>query len=108
MARAPRAKVPKTSGQGTSRLAYQKGYALGNRGKASAGVKAAPSVDNTGFDSRGGYAKAPKSGLAKLNSPKGIDISFGDTIRPSDLVGPPDKSMKAPDPRKPFNLKGIK
>jgi hypothetical protein len=54
MARAPRARVPKTAGQGVSRLGYQKGYALGNRGgfAGSTEVNAASPTSKPG--------KAPK------------------------------------------------
>jgi hypothetical protein len=48
MARKPRASVPKTSGQGISRLAYQKGRALGNKGEqAAARSGKAPSLGET-------------------------------------------------------------
>jgi hypothetical protein len=49
MARAPRAKVSKTSGQGISRLAYQQAYAMkgGLTQKFSKGGQKAPSTGNT-------------------------------------------------------------
>jgi hypothetical protein len=49
MARAPRAKVPKTSGQGISRLAYQQAYAMkgGLTERFSAGKQKSPSTGNT-------------------------------------------------------------
>jgi hypothetical protein len=49
MARAPRAKVSSSSGQGISRLAYQKGYKLrgGLTQKFSKGGQKAPSTGNT-------------------------------------------------------------
>jgi hypothetical protein len=48
MARAPRAEIPKTSGQGISRLVYQKQYALGSKGKQRVKVASkAPSTGNT-------------------------------------------------------------
>ena len=48
MARAPRAKVSKTAGQGISRLAYQQGRALGNKGVQVARAKGkSPSIGNT-------------------------------------------------------------
>jgi hypothetical protein len=111
MARAPRAKVSKTSGQGVSRLSYQKGYALGNRGTSSAGVKDAPSVDNARSDSRSGYSK----GRSKLDSAGGINISYGDTIDPTNLVDveglakrKPPKDSGLLKPGKPFKIKGGK
>lgn len=59
MARAPRAKVSKTSGQGISRLAYQKGYALGNKGKQGRAAKGkSPSLGETRS-----YAKEGKGGF---------------------------------------------
>jgi hypothetical protein len=93
MARAPRAKVPKTSGQGVSRLSYQKGYALGNKGG-----KTAPSV--------GGAAPAPSraaGGKSKLDTAGGINVSYGDTIDPSDLVDV--ESYAKGKPAKGVNLK---
>jgi hypothetical protein len=55
MARSPRASVPKTSGQGVSRLSYQKGYAL-------KGVGATPKVSltmgSTGDNNDRDYAKS--------------------------------------------------
>jgi len=59
MARAPRAHVPKTSGQGIERLAYQKGYALGNKGKQGRARKGkSPSTGETRS-----YAKEGKGGF---------------------------------------------
>lgn len=73
MARAPRAKVSSSSGQGISRLAYQKGYKLrgGLTEKFSAGSQATPRE----------YAK--KGG--KPEQSKGINVSYGDTYFPTDL-----------------------
>jgi hypothetical protein len=112
MARAPRAKVSKTSGQGVSRLSYQKGYALGNRGTSSGGVKDAPSVDNARTDpQRSGYAK----GQSKLDSAGGINISYGDTIDPTNLVDVESLAKRKPPkdsgllkPGKPFKIKARK
>lgn len=67
--------MPKTSGQGVSRLSYQKGRALGNKG---AGVKDAP-PDNVA-------ATRSRSKAGKLDSAGGININYGDTINPTDLV----------------------
>lgn len=93
MARAPRARVSQTSGQGVSRLSYQKGRQLGNYGSAT------PPGVNTKFESskdkRRTYVKGQKY-------PSGINVSYGDTLNPSDLEGvnrtfldkPPKRSKK--------------
>ena len=76
MARAPRARVSQTSGQGVSRLSYQKGRQLGNYGSAEA-----PFVKTkfeSGSDQKRVYTKGEKY-------PGGINVSYGDTIKPSDL-----------------------
>jgi hypothetical protein len=80
MAKAPSAKVSKTSGQGVSRLSYQTGYRLGNRGTASpgGGVKDAPS------SARSDYGKS-SGGKAKFEKTGDLNISYGDTIFPTDL-----------------------
>lgn len=72
MARTPRASVPKTSGQGVSRRAYQQGYALRNQGpkvKTEAGIEvaAAPDKASTGRQ----YAKAEPDSVAA--TPSGQD-----------------------------------
>jgi hypothetical protein len=81
MTKAPSAKVSKTSGQGVSRLSYQAGYRLGNRGTASPGGKDSPAVKSDRVDSKssrsGGKSKFEKSG--------DLNISYGDTIFPTDL-----------------------
>lgn len=75
MARAPRAKVSATSGQGVSRLSYQRGYSLGKSGDA-------PSV-GTKFSAEGGrdYAKGKAGGKYASD----FNVSYGDTYLPSDL-----------------------
>jgi hypothetical protein len=81
MAKAPSAKVPKTSGQGVSRLSYQKGYALGNRGGAAPAGGKSPSVSTSTTElksSRGG-------GKAGIDKAGGINVSYGDTLFPTDL-----------------------
>lgn len=82
MARAPRAKVPKTSGAGVSRLSYQKGYAKGNRGSADTG--AVPSVPGSKASAAD---DSPKGGRTKPrgNEAGGINISYGDTLPIGDL-----------------------
>jgi len=76
MAKAPRAKVPATSGQGVSRLSYQQGYALrsGN----------APKVKNEpkGESLKREYGKGKSKPKAKG---PGFNVSYGDTLRIGDL-----------------------
>lgn len=74
MARAPRAKVPKTSGQGISRLAYQKGRALGGEIKIGAGSSGGGS-DPRRYDKKAQSIETPP-----------INISYGDTYEPTDLA----------------------
>lgn len=73
MARAPRAKVSMSSGQGISRLAYQKAYAMkgGLTSKFTGAKSSTPPRD---------YAKK-----GKADKPAGINISYGDTYFPTDL-----------------------
>jgi hypothetical protein len=82
MARTPRAKVPKSSGQGVSRLSYQKGYALGNRGSGSPGKASdTPSVKGERVETR----SSASSRKGKIDEAGGMNISYGDTIFPTDL-----------------------
>lgn len=74
MARAPRASVSKTSGQGISRLSYQKGRKLGNTG-----AQAIAKVDTPDVKSTRSYGKS------EGKYPSGINVSYGDTIEPGDL-----------------------
>jgi len=78
MAKAPSAKVSKSSGQGVSRLSYQKGRSLGNKGSASPGdtqVKMATAIQsNNDFGKTG-----------KVKYPEGINVSYGNTFKPTDL-----------------------
>jgi len=76
MARAPRASVSKTSGQGISRLAYQKGYAM--KGGASSGLSSKFSKGE-----QRDYSK--KGGKARPIDAEGINISYGGTYEPTDL-----------------------
>jgi hypothetical protein len=106
MARAPRAKVSQSSGQGVSRLSYQRGYALGNHGKGSAGQAVGTKFTNetkTGRD----YEKG--------KYPEGINVSFGDTSDPTDLAetktifaGKPPSSGGYGKTKKPPSLKAGK
>lgn len=63
-----------TSGQGISRLSYQKGRALGNK------QTRAPAIDRVGssVSEKREYSK-------KGDYPAGINVSYGDTINPTDL-----------------------
>lgn len=72
MARAPRATVHSTTGQGVSRRAYQTAYALGNHGSGSdfrASVKAPGS----------------KREYGKLDTASNFNVSYGDTVEPGNL-----------------------
>ena len=83
MARAPRARVSKTSGQGVSRLSYQKGRQLGNKGTGTPGD--APS---TKFDTGGIKGPGTTGGNRTYGKSEGgadINVSYGATITPSDI-----------------------
>ena len=87
MARAPRAKISASSGQGVSRKAYQTAYRL----SGDARVKGDFSV---GPGKAGGEREYAKGGKQKY--PQGINISYGDTREPTDL-----KDIQALAERKP-------
>lgn len=73
MARSPRPKVSKTSGQGVSRRAYQTAYSLGNRG--------------TGSEFKAGLKQSADSRrYAKLDVGTDFNVSYGDTMEPGDLA----------------------
>lgn len=81
MAKAPSAKVSKTSGQGVSRLSYQKGRALsGKTGGASTGIDASFGKSELGSGGNR-YAKSD----VKPEQAGGFNVSYGDTIMPTDL-----------------------
>jgi hypothetical protein len=98
MARAPYAKVSKTSGQGVSRLSYQSGYRTGNKGTGSpGGGKDTPSVRSSSSSSSS--SKPPKSGGGKMKFDKGgnLNISYGNDIFLSDkLKDEPAGKTKTP------------
>lgn len=75
MARTPRARVPKSSGQGVSRLAYQKSYDLGNRGTGGLADFKTSTQDTP---KRRSYGKSGET--------KGINVSYGETYEPTDLT----------------------
>jgi hypothetical protein len=78
MARTPRAKISATSGQGISRLGYQKGYAL-KRGDA-------PRVDAKFEKGDTGQKRAYAKGKGdKPEKAGGFNVSYGDTFLPTDL-----------------------
>jgi hypothetical protein len=92
MARATRARVSKTSGAGVSRLSYQRGYSMGNRNTADSG---------TGVKFESGDREYAKSGKIKGDYPSGMNISYGETLFPTDLKdlesaykGKPGKGLK--------------
>lgn len=67
MARAPRARIPKSTGQGVSRLSYQRSYDLAHKGDApkiarSPAMKDAKASKATGGGGRTEYAKGGKGG----------------------------------------------
>jgi hypothetical protein len=106
MARAPRAKVSQSSGQGVSRLSYQRGYALGNRGTGSTGSGVSTKFSNESKSSRE---------YEKQKYPGGINVSFGDTSNPTDLAetktifaGKPPSAGNYGKTRKPLALKAEK
>lgn len=74
------AKVPKTSGQGVSRAAYQSSRQLGMRGTGAPGENAVrtPKIESSSSQSRE-YAKPKKT---KQDPWK---ISYGDTLPIADL-----------------------
>ena len=99
MARAPRASVSKTSGQGTSRLSYQKGRSLGNQGTATPG--------GGGRFSAG--LEAPSSGrsYAKGEQPEGLNFSYGLTLGISNIDDLKDFGVGV-KPKKPLTPKQSK
>lgn len=79
MARAPGAKVTKTSGQGVSRKSYQAGYRLRNQANTPK-VKVDKLSDDGGGSSSGrSYGKSTHKGGGKMN------IDYGNVDMPSNL-----------------------
>lgn len=76
MARTPRASVPKTTGQGISRLSYQKGRRL-------SGKDDVPSVKSSSGPGQGSSRSYGKFETTTKVDP--INVSYGDTIEPTDL-----------------------
>lgn len=80
MARAP-SRVSKTTGQGVSRRAYQTSYALGQKGTGE--------VPGTGLKFTTGQSAQGRSreyGKTKVDPGRKINVSYGDTIEPTDLA----------------------
>lgn len=78
MARAPRSLVPKTSGAGTSRYAYQHAYAMGQRGTGGGPLK--PAL--VGQLNKGALSTKPtRMSMTKPSAekPRPFNISYGDT-----------------------------
>jgi len=89
MARTPRATVPQTSGQGTSRLAYQKVRALTKNANV-------PQVKGPGMlGGSSSYAKSAGGSPAAPVAPP-MNISYGDVT-----------GNDQPDPAVPVGLQGI-
>jgi len=82
MARTPRASVSKTSGQGVSRLSYQKGRNLGGN---IGSVKASGIKMDAGPDIKGPGTLGSKRSYGK-DEAGGMNISYGETISPTDLA----------------------
>jgi len=78
MARTPRASISKTSGQGISRLSYQKGYALGNKG-AQGKTPSVGKFDSTDIKTGRHYGKSSSEDFGDIN------VSYGDTLDVGDL-----------------------
>ena len=79
MARTPRASVSKTSGQGISRLSYQKGRQIAKSG-GGPNVKGPGATDMSAPRS---YAKG--GGKSKDKTGLNFNVSYGNTYHPSDL-----------------------
>jgi len=78
MARTPRASVSKTSGQGISRLSYQKSRNLAG---GTPSIKDSTQVDMNFGGTRGLSGKTKDYSKAA----GGMNISYGDTLFPTDL-----------------------
>jgi hypothetical protein len=105
MAKAPSARVSRTSGQGVSRLGYQKGYSLGNRGTGSSGKNAVapmPSVKSDRVESK----SARSSAKGKIDQAGGMNISYGDTLFPTDLKDVQSVAKRTPTPNQGFLKQG--
>jgi hypothetical protein len=78
------ARVPKTSGQGVSRKAYQTAYRLGARGSASPGAGDSPRLRGEAkAETAGGGTRGRPKG--KIDSAAGMNISYGDILPIGDL-----------------------
>lgn len=96
MARAPRASVGKTSGQGISRLGYQKARSLTNRGPQTPMSGIVPRVSSGTLGGGGkSYAKTIGGPPAAPVAPP-MNVSYGDTMDPTNL-----QDIAAADPKRP-------
>lgn len=86
----PSARVPLTSGQGTSRKAYQTARALGFKGTGSPGTGSAFKVKTAG--PRSGVQQHPRD-YGKVEP--GFNVDYGETFNP-----PTDKDMWPGDDKK--------
>jgi hypothetical protein len=77
MARTPRSKVPKSSGQGISRLSYQKARDIRTSPDAPQAEVKFSKAESSGDR----YAKKPP----KRGEEAGMNVSYGSTLFPSDL-----------------------
>jgi hypothetical protein len=102
MARAPSAKIHKTSGQGISRGVYQKAYALKN--KSGTGIEGAKLTSRFGS----GGDDEPKRSYGKSESkPLGgteLKFSYGDTYKPTDLEDIDKMYRERPNPSAMMNI----
>lgn len=80
--KAPTPKVPKTSGQGTSRKSYQEARSLGQKGTGLPGFKPVRLGTQAVKDKRS-YGKS--SGFQPASTPFNVD--FGDTMDPTNEAG---------------------
>ena len=101
--------VTKTSGQGVSRFGYQTGYGLGNRGTASPGGRDVPHIKGEALASlksgRGGKPDKDmfdRRGKGAIDKAGGMNVSYGDTIFPTDL-----KDVESVGERKPPKSPGF-
>lgn len=105
MVRPPKSFVPKTTGQGITRMSYQKGYGLAHQGPRTPLGGVVPRVTTgtlTNSPPSGGrsYAKTPPSGSGIIGPQ---DYSYGETLDPSDVsdINAQDPLRKPRGPMKP-------
>ena len=79
MARTPRASVSKTSGQGISRLSYQRGR------KLAGGTPDIKSPRETSFGSESSSGRSRGKARDYGKQVEGLNVSYGETFHPTDL-----------------------